>query len=98
RRIKDPGKKIEALEKVTKDFPNAFVASQARYEVLDAIIKNFPKETERIRAAADKIFEPSKGIPLAIGSAQLSVASRLLEGGVLLDWAEELAKTGGTVY
>ena len=98
RRIKDPQKKIDALEKVTKDFPNAFVASQARYEILDATIKNFPKETERIRAAADKIFEPGKGIPIALGSAQLSVATRLLDGGVMLDWAEELAKAGAATY
>ena len=98
RRIKDPQKRIEALEKVSKDFPNAFVASQARYEVLDLNIKNFPKDTERIRAAADKILEPVKSIPISLGSAQLSVASRLLDGGVMLDWAEELARTGANQY
>jgi tetratricopeptide (TPR) repeat protein len=98
RRIKDPQKKIEALEKVSKDFPNAFVASQARYEILDTVIKNFPKETERIRAAGESILEPVKSIPLSLGSTKMTVASRLLENGVLLDWAEELATTGSVMY
>src|ERR1051325_3642265 len=98
RRIKDPVKKLEALEKVTKDFPNSFVVTQARYEMLDTTIKNFPKETERIRAVADKILEPSKSIPLTFGSTKMLIASRLMDAGVLLDWAEELTTTGSTLY
>src|SRR2546421_11583916 len=52
RRIKEPEKKIAALEKVTKDFPEGFVVMQARSEVLDTLVKNFPTQTDRIRAAA----------------------------------------------
>src|SRR5437016_583274 len=72
RRIKDPQKKIEALEKVVKDFPDKFVAFQARNDVLDAYIKNLPAQTDKIRAAAEKIFEPSKPSPLALGSSYMN--------------------------
>jgi hypothetical protein len=49
RRLKDPQKKIEALEKVIKDYPDRFVAFQARNDILDALIKNFPEQKDRIR-------------------------------------------------
>src|ERR1043166_1559228 len=52
RRIKEPEKKIEALEKVAKDF-QGFVVMQARSEIFDTLIKNFPAQTDRIRAAAE---------------------------------------------
>jgi tetratricopeptide (TPR) repeat protein len=98
RRIKDPQKKIDALEKVIKDFPNGFAGSAARYDLLDTTIKNFPTQTDRIRAAAEKIFEPYKNTPTALSSSYMNVASRLMEAGLLLDWAEELARTGSTQY
>jgi tetratricopeptide (TPR) repeat protein len=98
RRIKEPQKKIEALEKVTRDFPDRFSAYQARFDVLDTLIKNFPDQKDRIRAAAQKIIEPNQGIVIAGGNNYLSVASRLMEAGVLLDWAEELARKGSTQY
>src|SRR5256885_5593251 len=98
RRIKDPQKKIEALEKVVKDFPDKVVAFQARNDALDAYIKNFPTQTDKIRAAAEKIFEPSKPSPLALGSSYLSVATKLMDAGLMLDWAEELSTKGSAMY
>src|SRR5260370_27650437 len=91
RRIKDPAKIIEALEKVTKDYPERFVAFQARNDVLDSLIKNFPDQKQRIRAAAEKILEPNQGIFIS-GGSYLTVPSRLVEAGLFLDWAEELIK------
>ncbi|HEY0347644.1 MAG TPA: tetratricopeptide repeat protein [Pyrinomonadaceae bacterium] len=98
RRIKDPQKKIEALEKVVKDFPDKVVAFQARNDVLDAYIKSFPTQTDKIRAAAEKIFEPSKVSPLALGSSYLNVATKLMDAGLMLDWAEELSTKGSAMY
>jgi len=98
RRIKDPQKKIEALEKVVKDFPDKVVAFQARNDVLDAYIKDFPTQTDKIRAAAEKIFEPSKVSPLALGSSYLNVATKLMDAGLMLDWAEELSTKGSAMY
>ena len=98
RRIKEPQKKIEALEKMIKDFPDRFFANQARYDILDTLIRNFPDQKDRIRAAAEKILAPTQGIVFSAGYAYLNVSSRLMEAGILLDWAEELANKGAAQY
>src|SRR2546423_945418 len=94
RRIKEPEKKIEALEKVAKDFPEGFVAMQVRNEVLDTLIKNFPAQTDRVRAAAERYMQPVPGLFTTGPPTQLTVANKLMEAGILLDWAEELTKKG----
>src|SRR5204862_498246 len=83
-------------EKVVKDFPDKFVAFQARNDVLDAYIKSFPTQTDKIRAAAEKIFEPSKASPLALGSSYLNVATKLMDAGLMLDCAEERSTKAST--
>src|SRR6266403_1086819 len=98
RRIKEPQKKIEALEKVIKDYPERFVAFQARNEILDALIKNFPDQKERIHTAAEKILEPTQGVVFSNNLTTLMVASKLMEAGLFLDWAEELIKKGSAQY
>src|SRR5436190_12491745 len=81
RRIKDPQKKIDALDKVIKDYPEKVQASMARSDSLDVYIKSFPTQTDKIRAAAERMFEPIKSIPVALGSKYLSVATRLMDAG-----------------
>jgi tetratricopeptide (TPR) repeat protein len=98
RRIKEPEKKIEALEKVAKDFSDRFIAIQARGEVLDTLIKNFPAQTDRIRAAAEHYLQPVPGLFITGPPFQLTVANKLMDAGLLLDWAEELAKKGETQF
>ncbi|HMJ26633.1 MAG TPA: tetratricopeptide repeat protein [Pyrinomonadaceae bacterium] len=98
RRIKDPQKKIEALEKVNKDYPDRFVAYQSRNDVLDVLIKSFPDQKERIRAAAEKILDPNQIIVIGGGGPYLTVASKLMDAGLFLDWAEELTKKGSAQY
>jgi len=98
RRIKDPLKKIDALDKVIKDYPEKFQATMARNDLLDVYVKNFPTQTDKIRAAAERIFEPAKPSPVALGSTYLNVATRLMDAGVMLDWAEELATKGSAMY
>src|SRR6266481_7539709 len=85
RRIKEPQKKIEALEKVIKDYPERFVAFQARNEILDALIKNFPDQKEHIHTAAEKILEPTQGVVFSNSFTTLTVASKLMEAGLFLD-------------
>jgi tetratricopeptide (TPR) repeat protein len=97
RRIKEPQKKIEALEKVIKDYPERFVVFQARNELLDALIKNFPGQKERIHTVAEKILEPNQAFFVS-GGTYLIVASKLLEAGLFLDWAEELISKGSAQY
>jgi tetratricopeptide (TPR) repeat protein len=99
RRIKEPEKKIEALEKVLKDFPEGgVVVMQARGDVLDTLIKNSPTQTDRIRAAAERYLQPVPGLFITGPPFQLSVASKLMDAGILLDWAEELTKKGQTQF
>ncbi|HYX30872.1 MAG TPA: tetratricopeptide repeat protein, partial [Pyrinomonadaceae bacterium] len=98
RRIKDPEKKIEALEKVAKDFPDRFQSMQARNDVLDTLIKNFPTQTDRIRAAAENYMHPPSGIVMTGPAGGLMVSMKLMDAGIMLDWAEELAKKGETQY
>jgi tetratricopeptide (TPR) repeat protein len=89
---------LEALEKVVKNFPDHFVVTQARNEILDTVIKSFPDQQERIRAAAQSILDASQISRLVTGFADLNVSSKLLQAGVLLDWAEDLAKKGMVLY
>ena len=98
RRIKDPQKKLDALDKVIKDYPEKLQATMARSDSFDVYVKNFPTQTDKIRAAAERMFEPSKSIPVALASNYLSVATRLMDAGVMLDWAEELATKGSAMY
>jgi tetratricopeptide (TPR) repeat protein len=97
RRIKDPKQKIEALEKVIKDFPEGFQAFQARNDVLDALIKNFPDQQDKIRAAAERILQP-QGVIIMGSSNSISVANKLMEAGILLEWAEEIARKGSAQF
>ena len=94
RRIKDPEKKIEALEKVAKDFPDRFGAFQARNDVIDTLIKNFPTQTDRIKAAVERYLTPMPGVVVIGSSNYITAASKLMEAGIMLDWAEELAMKG----
>ena len=76
RRIKDPEKKIEALEKLVKDFPDRFQAFQARNEILDTLIRNFPTQTERIKAAAERYLAPLPGVELIVRTNNNTVAAK----------------------
>jgi tetratricopeptide (TPR) repeat protein len=97
RRIKEPQKKIEALEKVIKDYPERFVVFQARNDLLDALIKSFPDQKDRIHSVAEKILEPNQAFFVS-GGTYLIVVSKLLEAGLFLDWAEELINKGSAQY
>lgn len=97
RRIRDPQQKIDALEKVIKDFPDGFQAFQARNDVLDVLIKSFPDQKDKIRAAAERILQP-QGVVIMGGSTSISVATKLMEAGMFLEWAEEIAKKGSAQF
>ena len=98
RRIKDPQKKIDALEKVIKDYPEHFYANQARTDVLDTLIRSFPDQKDKIHAAAERILAPTRGVVFSPGFTYLNVASKLMEAGMFLEWAEELARKGSAQY
>jgi tetratricopeptide (TPR) repeat protein len=96
-RLKDPEKKIEALEKLIADYPDRFQAFLARGDILDTLIKNYPTQIDRIRAAAEKYLAPQGVFILGGGSNYVTVATKLMDAGIMLDWAEEVAKKGAAL-
>jgi len=89
-RIKDPQKKIEALEKFLDQYPDSFTAPTAHMEILDALIKSQPAGKDKILAQADKAMQKASG-ESSIGSTAHNIASRLMKAGLLAE-AEQYAQ------
>ncbi|MFY9573519.1 MAG: tetratricopeptide repeat protein, partial [Blastocatellia bacterium] len=91
-RIKEPDKKIEAMEKVIADFPRSQAVYSAHQAIFDTLVKSFPHQESRILASADKAIETApEFIRTFICS---SVGNRLFEAGIMLDDAERFLKKG----
>ena len=105
-KIADPEKKIEALEKIKKDFPDSVYVSSAESAVLSTLVDKLPEQTDRIRKTAKAMFAAaaardkaaSKGSAVvttaARGSAANRIADQLLSGGILLKDARSYARKG----
>jgi tetratricopeptide (TPR) repeat protein len=89
-RIKDPQKKIEALEKFLEQYPDSFMTNQANLEILDALIKIQPESRDKILARAEQAMQKSAS-PMSNSSTAYSVASRLMKAGMLAE-AEQYAQ------
>jgi len=89
-RIKDPQKKIEALEKFLDQYPDSFMTSAAHLDILDALIKSQPEGKDKILAQADRTMQKVTG-ESSIGGAAHSIASRLMKAGLLAE-AERYAQ------
>jgi thiol-disulfide isomerase/thioredoxin len=91
-RIMDPAKKIEALEKWKKDYPNASNLASADELILSTLIERFPQQGDRIRKLAKIMYQGAK--PGQRSSTANRVANALLEGDAFLKDAEHYAKIG----
>ncbi len=91
-RTMDPQKKIAALEQWKKDFPDSEMQDSADQAILAALAKHFPEQKDRIRELASEIYSgaPEK----SRGSVANQIAGRLLDGGILLNEAEDYARKG----
>lgn len=89
RSIKEPQKKIEALEKMIADHPKSGQVESARYEILTAILKEWPDQKDRILAQGRQIIDAGKD-DTRRAALKVGVAQRLLDAGVLLGDAERL--------
>src|SRR5215470_12715292 len=79
-RIKDPRKKIDALEKFLDQYPESSSASSAHLDIIDALIKSRPEGIERneyILTQADKSIQKASGAS-ASGTVASNVASLLM--------------------
>ena len=102
-KITDTETKIEALEKIRKDFPDSVYASSADSLILSTLIEKTPKDEDRIRKRAKQMFSEAAAKDKAAskdsvivttanrGSAANRIADGLLDGGVLLKDAESYA-------
>ena len=105
-RITEPEKKIEALEKFRKDFPDSMFASNVDSTILSTLIQKMPDQKARIKKTAQAMYESaavkdktaSKGniivTTAARGAAANRIADQLLSGDLLLKDAESYAKKG----
>ncbi len=91
-RVTDPQKKIEALEKYISDFPDSFGIGGAQQQILATLVKNWPDQLDRIFAQAKRTIASAQ--EQLKGTTYTTVVGTLLEGGILLDKAEEFARTG----
>src|SRR5262245_53970207 len=89
-RIKDPQKKIEALEKFLDQYPDSFMTSSAHLDILDALSKSQPERKDKILAQADKAMQKASG-GFSSGYTVSNIASRLMKAGLLAE-AEQYAQ------
>jgi tetratricopeptide (TPR) repeat protein len=91
-KIPEPGKKIEALEKFLREFPESTRKTQAYDVVFTALVKNFPEDRKRILEYGEQIIEATPETFRSSGYSR--VAARLVDAGILLDDAARLAEKG----
>ncbi len=86
----DPGKKIAALEKWKKDFPDSLTRSSVDRDILNTLVAKMPKQQDRIRKFAAAMYNGAaeKDKP----STANSIASELLQANLLLKDAQRYAK------
>lgn len=105
-KITDAEKKIEALEKFRKEYPDSAFASSADSTILTTLIQKMPDQAPRIRKTAQSMYAASTAKDKAAskdnivvsmaarGATANRIADQLLGGGILLKDAEGYAKKG----
>lgn len=89
-RIKDPQKKIEALEKFLDQYPESFMTSAANLDILAALIKSQPENKDKILAQADKTMQVAQGASMG-SSTSFNITVHLMKAGMLAE-AEQYAQ------
>ncbi|MCI0488430.1 MAG: hypothetical protein L0229_17715 [Blastocatellia bacterium] len=97
RRITDPAKRIEALEKFKADFPDSKLVEGADQMIFVAAVIVSPKDKEKIMALAKAAIGPPPHNDTKTGVFN-TVADRLMEAGIFLDEAEQFAKEGIALF
>jgi len=90
-RINDGVKKIEALEKFKKDFPNSNSVITADFAILSTLAQKMSGQKPRIKAVAKLIYDGGKD-KKEKGSRAGQIADTLVTDNVLLKDAEKYAK------
>ncbi len=105
-KITDAEKKIEALEKFRKEYPDSVFASSVDSTILTTLIQRMPDQTARLKKTAQAMYAASAAKDKAAskdnivvsmaarGATANRIADQLLGGGILLKDAEAYAKKG----
>jgi tetratricopeptide (TPR) repeat protein len=91
--IRDADKKIEALDKFIKEFPDSSLVYSAHMGIVDALVRNHPQETARILEQAGKAIEKSPNAQAKI-NAFSTLASQFCDANILINEAEGFANQG----
>ena len=91
-RITDPAKKIEALDKFKKDFPDSTSITSANVSILSTMASKMFGQTARIQKFAKATYQGAKD-KKEKGSLAGQIADTLLTNNLLLKDAEKYAKT-----
>lgn len=105
-KITDPEKKIAALEKVRKDFPDSRYAAIVGTPIFITLIQKLPEQKDRIRKAAKAVFAHSVAWDKSVskkngfattadrGNTATFIADQLATADLLLKDAESYARKG----
>ena len=91
--LKDPDKKIEALEKFMNDYPDSPGISLSHRGIFDTLVKSHPDQIERIREAADRAISKASSEAMK-ASYYNAFGTQLFDAGILLDDAEKYLSKG----
>ncbi len=91
-RIKEPDKKIAAMEKFISDFPKSVSVYSAHQAIFNTLVKNFPDQKEKILRHGNLAVEKAQDFSKPFVYSDL--ANSLLDAGILLDDAEKFASKG----
>ena len=91
-KITDPEKKIEALGKVKKDFPDSNGARVADSQILSTLLKKMPEQKGRILQQAKSVYRSAEAKDR--GREAASIANEFLGANLFLKEAESYAKQG----
>ena len=94
-RIKEPDKKIAALEKFIVDYPKSAAVTSAHQAIFETLVKNTPDQKEKILEQAAKAIE--KAMDPMKPFVYDTLANRLFQAGVLLDDAEKFSMKAMTL-
>ncbi|HXB74335.1 MAG TPA: hypothetical protein VNY05_39225, partial [Candidatus Acidoferrales bacterium] len=89
-KIADPEKKIEAYQKIKKDFPKSTGGDAADSMILSTLIKKMPDQRARIQKQAQSNYRAAAAKER--GSEAYGIATEFLNAGILLNDAEGYAK------
>jgi tetratricopeptide (TPR) repeat protein len=91
--IKEPDKKIAAMEQFMSDFPDSQQVAAANQAIFQTLVKSYPDDKARIMDQAGKMIDKATQAQAKI-NVYNTIGTQLCDAGILLDNAEKFAISG----